>query len=312
MAIRPCLFLAVLFGALFAWRLGCAPLANPDEGRYAEIPREMVASGDWVTPRLNGVPYFEKPPLMYWAVAASEGLWPRRGPARWSRRSSAWPASSTYAAARGSTAARRVLVGRGPWDLAPLFGAGAHPDARHGGLGADERHPLLLHPGDEGAPWDAAPVALLRALCERGPRDPDQGPDGFPGHGGRHVPLGPPPQASGGGSGRSTCRAGSSSSSGSRRPGISSSRAATPAGPISTYLRAFPGYADKSTGGSSPSGFSCRSSSWGSSPGRASSGRRFATARAAAGRAEGRTPTPGSSRSGRGSSSFFSAIPSRS
>lgn len=47
------------------------PLAHPDEGRYSEISREMAASGDWVTPRLNGIKYFEKPPLQYWASAAS-------------------------------------------------------------------------------------------------------------------------------------------------------------------------------------------------------------------------------------------------
>ncbi len=46
-------------------------LSEPDEARYAEIPREMLASRDFVTPRLNGVPYFEKPPLLYWGNAAS-------------------------------------------------------------------------------------------------------------------------------------------------------------------------------------------------------------------------------------------------
>lgn len=51
--------------------LGERRLANPDEGRYAEIAREMAASNDFITPRLNGLKYFEKPPMQYWATAIS-------------------------------------------------------------------------------------------------------------------------------------------------------------------------------------------------------------------------------------------------
>src|SRR5215831_418274 len=60
----------LLLGALWLMNLPFRPLFDPDEGRYAEIPREMLASGDWVTPTLNGLPYFEKPPLQYWATSA--------------------------------------------------------------------------------------------------------------------------------------------------------------------------------------------------------------------------------------------------
>ncbi len=57
--------------ALFCINLdGGRPFANPDEGRYVEIPREMVESGDYITPRLNAMKYFEKPPLMYWIQSA--------------------------------------------------------------------------------------------------------------------------------------------------------------------------------------------------------------------------------------------------
>jgi len=59
------------------------PLANPDEGRYSEISREMVATGDWVTPRLNGIKYFEKPPLQYWGSAAALSLF---GDTEWAAR----------------------------------------------------------------------------------------------------------------------------------------------------------------------------------------------------------------------------------
>jgi 4-amino-4-deoxy-L-arabinose transferase-like glycosyltransferase len=47
------------------------PLALPDEGRYVGVAWEMVRSGDWLTPTLNGLPYFHKPPLFYWLTAVS-------------------------------------------------------------------------------------------------------------------------------------------------------------------------------------------------------------------------------------------------
>ena len=67
-------------------------LIEPDEGRYAEIPREMVASGDWVTPRLNDLKYFEKPPLQYWATATAYTVF---GEHQWTSR--LWTALTGFA-----------------------------------------------------------------------------------------------------------------------------------------------------------------------------------------------------------------------
>ena len=65
------LFWLVLIGFVLLWfyGLGARTLVPTDEGRYAEMAREMVATGDWITTRLNGIKYFEKPPLQVWMTA---------------------------------------------------------------------------------------------------------------------------------------------------------------------------------------------------------------------------------------------------
>ncbi len=63
--------LTILLALLLFVDVHGAVLVSPDEPRYAEIPREMIATGDYITPHLNGAVYFEKPPLLYWANALS-------------------------------------------------------------------------------------------------------------------------------------------------------------------------------------------------------------------------------------------------
>ena len=62
---------AVVAAALFFSGLGAAPFVDPPEGFHTEIAREMLARGDFVTPRLDGVRYFDKPPLLYWLISLS-------------------------------------------------------------------------------------------------------------------------------------------------------------------------------------------------------------------------------------------------
>src|SRR5437868_4466965 len=66
---------------LFFWRLGSVRLFDMDEGFYVSCARQMVVTGDWITPRLNvrphdrpnqtTIPFFEKPILTYWVAAAA-------------------------------------------------------------------------------------------------------------------------------------------------------------------------------------------------------------------------------------------------
>lgn len=70
----------------FAWLVAtawCRPLMLPDEGRYVGVAWEMMRSGDWLTPMLNGMPFFHKPPLFYWVTAGAMSL---LGPGAWSAR----------------------------------------------------------------------------------------------------------------------------------------------------------------------------------------------------------------------------------
>ena len=63
--------LFVGLGAFYLYGLGSLPLVGPDEPRYAQVAREMFQRDDFITPTLGGVPWFEKPPLLYWMMMAS-------------------------------------------------------------------------------------------------------------------------------------------------------------------------------------------------------------------------------------------------
>jgi 4-amino-4-deoxy-L-arabinose transferase-like glycosyltransferase len=63
--------LLVVAAVLFFAGLGRLPLIEPDEGRNAEVGRQMMVSGDWITPHYNGFVYLDKPAVFFWMVAAS-------------------------------------------------------------------------------------------------------------------------------------------------------------------------------------------------------------------------------------------------
>ena len=76
-------YILLALGLLFFLpKLGMT-LLDPDEGLYAEIPLEMVTSGDWIIPHVNGLPYLEKPPLYFWLTALTFELF---GPSEWATR----------------------------------------------------------------------------------------------------------------------------------------------------------------------------------------------------------------------------------
>jgi 4-amino-4-deoxy-L-arabinose transferase-like glycosyltransferase len=71
-AVRlPSLLLLIVLPAVLLYPTLSFRLLEPDEGRYAQIPKEMLARGDWVVPHLQGQPYLDKPPMLYWLVMLS-------------------------------------------------------------------------------------------------------------------------------------------------------------------------------------------------------------------------------------------------
>src|SRR3989442_4039995 len=62
---------AVVAVGLYFVGLGAAPFVDPPEGVHAEVARQMTAHGDWITPRVDGVRYLDRPPLLYWLLSGS-------------------------------------------------------------------------------------------------------------------------------------------------------------------------------------------------------------------------------------------------
>jgi 4-amino-4-deoxy-L-arabinose transferase-like glycosyltransferase len=106
MTARTYWLLLAALAAVWFGTLDYRKLIKPDEGRYAEISREMALSGDWVTPRLNGIKYFEKPPLQYWTTAAAFKLF---GEDEWTAR--LWTALTGFLGILLTCIAGRALFG---------------------------------------------------------------------------------------------------------------------------------------------------------------------------------------------------------
>ncbi len=117
------LLLLILLPGLLLYPCLRFRLFEPDEGRYAEIPREMLQRGEWVVPYLQGEPYLDKPPLLYWLVEGSYLLF---GAHDWSAR--LVPALAlhacvllTYLLGKRSLGERAAFAGALALGLAPGF-----------------------------------------------------------------------------------------------------------------------------------------------------------------------------------------------
>lgn len=127
-------------GWLILWfaGLGLRPLGEPDEARYAEVAREMLASGNWLTPKLDGFNFFDKPVLHYWATGIFYALF---GVHEWTAR--LWVAlTGLLSIAAVGWASRRLYGTRTGWIAALVLGsmllfvAGAHINTLDMGVAA--------------------------------------------------------------------------------------------------------------------------------------------------------------------------------
>ncbi|MES3014009.1 MAG: glycosyltransferase family 39 protein [Pseudomonadota bacterium] len=148
-----------LLGALALWllaTLGLRPLLLPDEGRYAEVARAMWQAGAldaWLVPTLNGLPFFHKPPLLYWLdAAAMQLLGAHEFAARFGAAVGAWAMGATlFLAMRRWHGARIARIALGVLATTPFFFVG----------GQYANHDMLV-----GGLITAAVLALARAVDE--------------------------------------------------------------------------------------------------------------------------------------------------
>jgi 4-amino-4-deoxy-L-arabinose transferase-like glycosyltransferase len=100
--VAACVGVMGLASLLYLWGVWAFPLSDPDAGLYADIASRMVRSGDWITPRFNGLRYLEKPPLLFWLIALTYRV---AGASEWGAH--LWPAVGGL-----GTVATTMLIGR--------------------------------------------------------------------------------------------------------------------------------------------------------------------------------------------------------
>lgn len=126
--IKDLLLLSGIIALFYFFSLGHYPLFNPDEGRYNEVAREMLVSGDFITPRINGIPFLDKPIFYYWLQASAIHLF---GLKEWALR--LFPALFgvlgclvTYCCGRQLFNRKTGIIAALMLALSPLYFIGAH------------------------------------------------------------------------------------------------------------------------------------------------------------------------------------------